>query len=442
MLADRLPNVVDHQRRRRRARASDPGAPRRLHHPRAPRPAGRRERLDHRRHRALARGALEHPPADEDEGERHRGRAADADPGRDREDGRARRALARRSDRRRGRDHDAAHPARAAGEAALPVAARVLQHLRPDAGAAGAREQEGAIVMHPGPMNRGVEIASRRRRRSEAVGDSRAGHERRGGAHGGAVSARRSASVSEASVQMQCERQICIPHLHSRQIIMNLLITNARVIDPSQELDAKLDVLIEDGVDRARRQAHQGRTSRPSTPTGLIAVARLHRPAHASSRAGAGAQGDDRHRHARGGGGRLHGRLRDGQHAAAERRARGDGDDHRRVAAQRRVPRLSDRRGEQGTEGRGAGGAGRPARRRLRRRERRRQAGLERAADAPRARVLLDARHPGHRPRGGCEPHRRRRDARGLLLHAPRHGRNPGGVGGDARGARRDPGAR
>ena len=29
---------------------------------------------------------------------------------------------------------------------------------------------------------------------------------------------------------------------------------------------------------------------------------------------------------------RLHGRLRDGEHAAAERRARGDGDDHRRVA--------------------------------------------------------------------------------------------------------------
>src|ERR1700719_3859111 len=29
---------------------------------------------------------------------------------------------------------------------------------------------------------------------------------------------------------------------------MNLLITNARVIDPSQEYDAKADVLIEDGV--------------------------------------------------------------------------------------------------------------------------------------------------------------------------------------------------
>src|SRR5213595_3364066 len=29
---------------------------------------------------------------------------------------------------------------------------------------------------------------------------------------------------------------------------MNLLITNGRVLDPSQELDAKLDVLIEDGL--------------------------------------------------------------------------------------------------------------------------------------------------------------------------------------------------
>ena len=29
---------------------------------------------------------------------------------------------------------------------------------------------------------------------------------------------------------------------------MNLLITNARVIDPSQELDARLDLLIENGL--------------------------------------------------------------------------------------------------------------------------------------------------------------------------------------------------
>src|ERR1041385_5368628 len=35
---------------------------------------------------------------------------------------------------------------------------------------------------------------------------------------------------------------------HSSYPLMNLLIANGRVIDPSQELDAKLDVLVEDGV--------------------------------------------------------------------------------------------------------------------------------------------------------------------------------------------------
>src|SRR5437773_3831321 len=45
----------------------------------------------------------------------------------------------------------------------------------------------------------------------------------------------------------------CIQHStfniqHSPYPLMNLLIANGRVVDPSQELDAKLDVLIEDGV--------------------------------------------------------------------------------------------------------------------------------------------------------------------------------------------------
>src|SRR5436309_3186510 len=35
---------------------------------------------------------------------------------------------------------------------------------------------------------------------------------------------------------------------HSSYPLMNLLIANGRVVDPSQQLDAKLDVLIEDGV--------------------------------------------------------------------------------------------------------------------------------------------------------------------------------------------------
>ena len=45
-----------------------------------------------------------------------------------------------------------------------------------------------ALVMHPGPMNRGVEIDSRGRRR-RAVADPRAGRDGRRGAHGGARSA-------------------------------------------------------------------------------------------------------------------------------------------------------------------------------------------------------------------------------------------------------------
>ena len=52
------------------------------------------------------------------------------------------------------------------------------------------RAQPDVIVMHPGPMNRGVEIDSDGRRRP-LLGDSRAGLQRRRRAHGGAVSARR-----------------------------------------------------------------------------------------------------------------------------------------------------------------------------------------------------------------------------------------------------------
>ena len=46
-----------------------------------------------------------------------------------------------------------------------------------------------ALVMHPGPMNRGVEIDSARRRR-RAVAHPRAGRDGRRGAHGGARGAR------------------------------------------------------------------------------------------------------------------------------------------------------------------------------------------------------------------------------------------------------------
>ena len=53
------------------------------------------------------------------------------------------------------------------------------------------------VVMHPGPMNEGVEIA-RGRGGGPAVGDHRAGHERRRGADGAAVPARGRAGVARA----------------------------------------------------------------------------------------------------------------------------------------------------------------------------------------------------------------------------------------------------
>src|SRR5436305_14063906 len=54
---------------------------------------------------------------------------------------------------------------------------------------------------------------------------------------------------AECRMAPPCARS---PILHSAfcilHFVMNLLITNGRVVDPSQDLDAKLDVLIQDGA--------------------------------------------------------------------------------------------------------------------------------------------------------------------------------------------------
>ena len=69
-LVGRVPPAVadlprrHHQRRRRPARASDAGAARRVHDPRAQGPARRPEGLDRRRSAAQPRAALEHPAPD------------------------------------------------------------------------------------------------------------------------------------------------------------------------------------------------------------------------------------------------------------------------------------------------------------------------------------------------------------------------------------------
>ena len=58
------------------------------------------------------------------------------------------------------RGDDAARPARADERRVLPDRARVLPPLRPGRPPDGARCQDHAIVMHPGPMVRGMEITA------------------------------------------------------------------------------------------------------------------------------------------------------------------------------------------------------------------------------------------------------------------------------------------
>ena len=114
----------DRQRRRRQARASDPGAARRVHAAPAPRWARRRVDLDRRRRRPFAGRALEHHrvPADGREGDGRR--PADADPARDR-GARLRGALHARRARHGGRGVRAADAARADERELGAVAARV-----------------------------------------------------------------------------------------------------------------------------------------------------------------------------------------------------------------------------------------------------------------------------------------------------------------------------
>ena len=97
-----------------------------------------------------------------------------------------------------------------------------------------------ALVMHPGPMNRGVEIDSDRRRR-RAVADPRTGRDGRRGAHGGAGSA----------VARTCRmRDVACCRMTRRPI----LLANARIVDPSRDLDFAGDLLIADGVIREAKR--------------------------------------------------------------------------------------------------------------------------------------------------------------------------------------------
>ena len=94
---------LDHQRRRRHARAPDPGAARRVHHSRAQGPARRPEGRHRRRPAAQPRPAIERAAADQAWRRRLGVRAGHADPAGVEADGRARDDARRRSRRRRRR---------------------------------------------------------------------------------------------------------------------------------------------------------------------------------------------------------------------------------------------------------------------------------------------------------------------------------------------------
>ena len=171
------------QRRRRQARAPDPGAAGRLHPARAARRARRPQHLDRRRRHAQPRGALEHPRLPEDGCEGHALRTADADPARHRGARVRGRLHARRARlRRRGlraADAEGAHDRLVRPE--HPRVRRPVPDPRPPA-----RRPPGAHAPGPGQPRR---RARRRGDRLSAGRDRPAGGRRRRRPDGGALRA-------------------------------------------------------------------------------------------------------------------------------------------------------------------------------------------------------------------------------------------------------------
>ena len=194
------------------------------------------------------------------------------------------------------------------------------------------------------------------------------------------------------------------------------LLRGARVVDPANGRDGVFDVLVDGDADRPRRPRPGGRVRRERDRP-AERPRRLSRPdrhARAPARAGAGAQGNRRDRHRRGGGRRLHGRRLHAEHDSGERQRRRHRLHPREVVRGEPGARLPDRRGLARAEGRAARGHRRAEGVGLRRRDRRRAPGGDGDADAPRARVHEHVRDAGHRALRGADAQGRRRRARGV----------------------------
>ena len=280
-----------------------------------------------------------------------------------------------------------------------PVGARVLHALRPDRRARCARADRDVIVMHPGPMNRGVEIDSEVADGPYSVILEQVTQRRRR-ADGGALPAlRRDATGAESHEAEAADARAAGSSI------------------PADGRDGAFDVLIEDGAHRASI----GKICRPTAPRCSRSArpgrrARADRHPRPPARARAGAQGD-RRAPAR----RRRSPAASPPSPACRTPSRSTTRRHHRVHPEeggrgRPRARLSDRRGVD--RARRASSWPRSA-------SRRPPAASPFTDDGrPVANALLmrraleyagDARHAGHRSLRGSVAQGRRRRARGLL---------------------------
>ena len=156
----RWTDAAGRQRRRRPARAPDPGAARLLHAALAPRRPARQAHPHRRRHQAQPRRALERRRVHRARRQGEAGRAADAAAGRRSTTGRS------------------TSPTTSTARSTTPTSSTCCASSRsgwtrrccrrcastPSSTAStptrAARLKPGALILHPGPMNRGVEIAA------------------------------------------------------------------------------------------------------------------------------------------------------------------------------------------------------------------------------------------------------------------------------------------
>ena len=275
-----------------------------------------------------------------------------------------------------------------------------------------------ALIMHPGPMNRGVEIDFRSRRRPRPLGDPRAGRDGRGRAHGLPGSAdRRPAQRARRERRREPQRQ-----RHHRPAGAAAQRLDRLYQRPHHRSHGRCRV-----PGRGPDQRRQDRRLRPQPvrlgralrhPVGRLprplSRARPGRHARPYRRAGRGAQGDAGERRRRRRRGRHHLAGAAARQRAAVRRCLAD-----RV---RRPPRPPDqagehvrlRRADQRARGQGAGRDrpfGRVRRRCL---HRRRPPHRQRPGAAPRALLREGLRCADRPPAAGADPvgrpHDQRRD--------------------------------